>query len=143
MSHTDHGQHFPGGARRSDRKPRFDLIPFELLEAIAEALTEGTAKYGPHNWKRGGKDFFLDAWNHAFVHLQKFKEGDRCEDHLAHLACNVAFLIWAVTNRIISQEDFDSITHPPDPGGKTGSQGRSPAHRRQTDLADSPSYGDG
>jgi hypothetical protein len=30
---------------------------------------------GPYNWKRGQKDFFLDAWNHAFVHLQKFKEG--------------------------------------------------------------------
>ena len=60
-------------------------------------LTSGAVKYGPYNWKRGQKDFFLDAWNHAFVHLQKFKEGDRSEDHLAHLACNVAFLIWAVT----------------------------------------------
>jgi hypothetical protein len=39
---------------------------------------------------------FVDAWNHAFGHLQKFKEGDRSEDHLAHLACNVAFMVWAV-----------------------------------------------
>ncbi|PYU97339.1 MAG: hypothetical protein DMG26_21740 [Acidobacteria bacterium] len=45
-------------------------------------------------------------WNHAFVRLQKFKEGDRSEDHLAHLACNVAFLIWAVKKGVISQEDF-------------------------------------
>ena len=97
---------FPGGARRTDRKPRFDLIPFEFLEAVAEVLTSGAARYGPYNWKRGRKDFFLDAWNHAFVHLQKFKEGDRSEDHLAHLACNVAFMIWAVKNGIVSQEDF-------------------------------------
>jgi hypothetical protein len=62
---------FPGGARRSDRKPRFDLIPFEFLEAVAQVLTSGTDKYGPYNWKRGQKDFFLDAWNHAFVHLRK------------------------------------------------------------------------
>src|SRR5437867_5940316 len=97
---------FPGGARRTDRKPRFDLIPFEFLEVVAEVLTRGAAKYGPYNWKRGRKDFFLDAWNHAFVHLQKFKEGDRSEDHLAHLACNVAFMVWAVKNEIISQDDF-------------------------------------
>jgi hypothetical protein len=97
---------FPGGARRTDRKPRFDLIPFEFLEAVAEVLTSGAVTYGPYNWKRGQKDFFLDAWNHAFVHLQKFKEGDRSEDHLAHLACNVAFMVWAVKNGVVSQQDF-------------------------------------
>ena len=97
---------FAGGVRRSDRKPRFDLIPFEFLESVAEVLTRGAARYGPYNWKRGQKDFFLDAWNHAFVHLQKFKEGDRSEDHLAHLACNVAFMVWAVKNGVVSLEDF-------------------------------------
>ena len=97
---------FPGGARRTDRKPRFDLIPFEFLESVAEVHTRGAARYGPYNWKRGQKDFFLDAWNHAFVHLQKFKEGDRSEDHLAHLACNVAFMVWAVKNGVVSLEDF-------------------------------------
>ncbi len=106
MSQPDNGQHFPGGARRSDRKPRFDLIPFEFLESVAEVLTTGAAKYGPNNWKRGRKDFFLDAWNHAFVHLQRFKEGDTSEDHLAHLACNVAFLIWAIKSGVLSEEDF-------------------------------------
>jgi hypothetical protein len=97
---------FPGGARRSDRKPRFDLIPFEFLASVAEVLTRGARKYGPYNWKRGHKYFFLDAWNHAFVHLQKFKEGDKREDHLAHLACNVAFMVWAVKNGVMSRDDF-------------------------------------
>src|SRR5438552_2887939 len=76
---------FPGGARRTDRKPRFDLIRVEFLEAVAEVLTRGAVKYGPYNWKLGRKDFFLDAWNHAFVHLEKFKEGDRSENHVAYL----------------------------------------------------------
>jgi dATP/dGTP diphosphohydrolase len=101
---------FPGGARRTDRKPRFELIPFEFLEALAEVLSAGAVKYGPYNWKRGEKDFFLDAWNHAFVHLEKFKEGDRSEDHLAHLACNAAFLTWAVKKGVVSQEDFSAPT---------------------------------
>jgi len=108
MSHTEDGQHFAGGARRLDRKPRFDLIPFEFLEAVAAALTEGAAKYRPHNCQRGGKDFFVDAWNHAFVHLERFKEGDTSEDHLAHLACNVAFLIWAVRSKRISMRTLRS-----------------------------------
>ena len=111
MRQAQHGnrhntRRFAGGARRTDRKPRFDLIPFEFLESVAEVLTRGAARYGPYNWKRGRKDFFLDAWNHAYVHLQKFKEGDRSEDHLAHLACNVAFMVWAVKNGIISDDDF-------------------------------------
>ncbi len=97
---------FAGGAKQRDRKPRFDLIPFEFLESVAGALSSGAIKCGPYNWKRGEKDFFLDAWNHAFVHLQKFKEGDASEDHLAHLASNVAFLIWAVKNGVVAQEDF-------------------------------------
>src|SRR5439155_8528080 len=62
---------FAGHAQRTDRKSRFDLIPFEFLESVAEVLTSGAVKYGPYNWKRGQKDFFLDAWNHAFVHLHK------------------------------------------------------------------------
>ena len=105
---SDSIEQFVGGAKRTDRKPRFDLIPFEFLESIADVLTEGAVKYGPCNWKRGKKDFFLDAWNHAFVHLQKFKEGDRSEDHLGHLACNVAFMVWAVKKGVVSQEDFEA-----------------------------------
>src|SRR2546427_12296808 len=105
-----HVRRFTGGAQRTDRKSRFDLIPFEFLESVANVLTEGAARYGPFNWKRGRKDFFLDAWNHAFVHLQKFKEGDWSEHHLGHLACNVAFLIWAVKKGIISREDFSRPT---------------------------------
>jgi hypothetical protein len=106
MKAKNHVAPLAGGARRTDRKPRFDLIPLEFLEAVAMALSTGAIQYGPYNWKRGGKDFFLDAWNHAFVHLQKFKEGDTSEDHLGHLASNVAFLVWAIRNGVIAQEDF-------------------------------------
>jgi len=103
---TSTKKRFIGGAVRSDGKPRFDLLPYEFLEAVAEVLTAGAETYGVHNWQRGQKDFFIDAWNHAFVHLQMFKEGDRSEDHLAHLACNVAFLVWAVKHKLVSERDF-------------------------------------
>ena len=108
MKTANHIARFRGGAKRRDQKPRFDLIPFEFLESVADVLTAGAARYGPCNWKRGKKDFFLDAWNHAFAHLQKFKDGDASEDHLGHLACNVAFMIWAVENGVMSQDDFSA-----------------------------------
>src|SRR5437016_1559977 len=38
------------------------------------------------------------------------QEGDKSEDHLGHLACNVAFLVWAVKNGAMSQEDFNAPT---------------------------------
>ena len=113
MKTTNNIARFRGGAKRRDLKPRFDLIPYEFLESVARVLTSGAVRYGPYNWKRGQKDFFLDAWNHAFVHLQNFKEGDASEDHLAHLACNVAFMIWAVKNGVVAQDDFSS------PAGKS------------------------
>src|SRR5690349_16687004 len=99
--HKSTRKRFRGGAVRSDRKLRFDLVPHEFLEALAEVLTAGAETYGAYNWQRGQRDFFIDAWNHAFVHLQMFKEGDRSEDHLAQLACNVLFLIWAVKHNIV------------------------------------------
>src|SRR5260370_28684202 len=114
MKTTNNMARFVGSAKRADKKPRFDLIPFEFLESVAGVLSSGAVKYGPYNWKRGQKDFFLDAWNHAFVHLEKFKEGDASEDPLAHLASNVAFLIWAVKNGVVAQEDF---RHPRPNGG--------------------------
>ena len=65
-------------------------------------------EFEPCTRKRGQKDFFLDAWNHAFVHLQKFKEGDMSEDHLGHLASNAAFIVWAVQNGVVLQDDFSA-----------------------------------
>ncbi len=67
----------------------------ELLELL-ERVT------APAIGSAGRRISSLDAWNHAFVHLQKFKEGDTSEDHLGHLACNVAFPIWAVENGLTS-----------------------------------------
>src|SRR2546426_1838307 len=68
-----HVRRFAGGTRRTDRKPRFDLIPFEFLESVAEVLTRGAARYGPCNWKRGRKDFFLDAWNRSEEHTSELQ----------------------------------------------------------------------
>src|SRR5437870_13856481 len=67
-SHEDQEQYRAFYWRRKADGPesRLDLIPLEFLESSV------AVKYGPYKSKRGQKDFFLDAWNHAFGHLENF-----------------------------------------------------------------------
>jgi len=50
MRTTNVDAHFESSVKRADRKPRFDLIPFEFLESVAHVLSAGAVKYGPYNW---------------------------------------------------------------------------------------------
>jgi hypothetical protein len=64
-----------------DGHGRFDLIPPEPLFRVAKIYEQGSIKYAPNNWKKGM------AWSKCLSalerHLQKWKRGDRDEDHLA------------------------------------------------------------
>src|SRR3990167_2452104 len=44
-----------GGRKDDDNKPRFDLLPFDALRAVATVLTFGAAKYEDRNWEKGMK----------------------------------------------------------------------------------------
>jgi len=85
---------YESGAKRSTtaETSRFDLIPFELLQRVGATLQEGARKYGEYNWQRGVP--LSHCINHAFQHLAKYTAGDTSEDHLAHAACNLAFLMY-------------------------------------------------
>lgn len=92
-------EQFSTGAKRSSKKPRYDLIPFEALEAIAERFELGGKIYGDDNWKKGGEDFYLDAKNHAQHHLLCYIHGILEDekspvDHLKAAAWNLAVLLW-------------------------------------------------
>jgi len=50
MRTTNVDAHFESSIKRADRKPRFDLIPFEFLESVARVLSAGAVKSGPYNW---------------------------------------------------------------------------------------------
>ena len=42
-----------GGMKYDSGKPRYDLLPPELLEEAAKVLTFGAQKYEPRNWEAG------------------------------------------------------------------------------------------
>jgi hypothetical protein len=86
-------QRFDTGAERGTDNAglRLDLISWVALRRLGETLAEGAAKYGDHNWRFGIDQSNLI--NHALIHIHKYNDGDRSEDHLAHAMCNLMFAL--------------------------------------------------
>lgn len=87
---------FDSGAKSSELAPRFDLIPYEAQRREAVRWGLGAQGHGENNWKKGLRDdvFRKDRLNHLIVHIAKWADGDRSDDHLAAARCNLAMLIW-------------------------------------------------
>lgn len=93
---TDAMKTFASGAKRSSKKPRYDLILPVFLQRVAAVWTRGAEKYGEGNWQKGANDpeWIKDIPNHIIEHIYLYVSGDRSEDHLANIACNVQMLMY-------------------------------------------------
>lgn len=83
-------------AKADADKPQLTLVPRQIIFDIAEVRMFGATKYGdPDNWKKVEIQRYRDA---AFRHFMAYlddPDGTDAESglsHLAHLACNIAFL---------------------------------------------------
>ena len=83
-------------AKADAGKPRLTLVPRKIIFDIARVREYGCEKYhDPDNWKRVEIERYRDA---AFRHFMAYLDDPDGVDsesgisHLAHLACNVAFL---------------------------------------------------
>lgn len=87
---------FSSGARSSEAKPRYDLIPACALRRYAERCGLGAQLHGDDNWKRGAGDleYERDRLNHTIEHLLKYASGDRSEDHLGAVLWGAGALCW-------------------------------------------------
>lgn len=63
---------FPSGAKRSELKPRYDLIPASPLRRLAARYAMGAERYGEYNWQKGLP--ISDTLNHVIDHLLRYKE---------------------------------------------------------------------
>lgn len=77
-------------------KPRLTLVPRKILFEIAKVREYGVNKYGnSENWKAVEIERYRDA---AYRHFMQYLDDPNGNDeesglpHLAHLACNIAFL---------------------------------------------------
>ena len=87
----------PGMAAKADAgKPRPLLVPVSLVRAVTAVREFGCRKYhDPENWKQVKPERYREA---AFRHFLRYIDDPAGVDeesglkHLAHLACNIAFL---------------------------------------------------
>ncbi len=100
------------GRKDDTGKVRFDLLPPELLFAVANILTFGAKKYSDRNWEKGM------SWGRVFGacmrHMWAWWRGDKADDetgysHLWHAGCCIAFLI-AYEERGIGEDDRNKDT---------------------------------
>lgn len=87
------------GAKRESNKGRgrFDLLPYEALEAWAIWSEEGAEKYGERNWENGLS--VKDCINRLVRHACKAANGWTDEDHLAACMWNAAGAITMIARR--------------------------------------------
>lgn len=76
------------GLRYNGGKPRYDLIPPEALDALADHFRKGMEKYAERNWERGM------SWGHCFAgamrHLWAFWRGQDYDEETGTHHCIAA-----------------------------------------------------
>jgi hypothetical protein len=82
---------FEGGATRSAKAERRELIPKTAIDALARRLALGAARHGVNNWRQGGDEFRLATINHLLDHIFEYLEHGGSENTDA-IICNAAFL---------------------------------------------------
>jgi len=85
------------GVKFDNGKMRMDLIPAEMIEALATILTHGAKKYDDNNWMKGLS--FRRVWGALIRHLMSYRRGEYIDPesgypHLWHAFCNLGFLIY-------------------------------------------------
>ena len=83
---------FPSGMRRdtTEGKPRYDLIPLEMLTRLAELYARGAEKYGDSNWQLANSEEELQRFKaSAFRHFIQWQSGDIDEDHAIAAVWNI------------------------------------------------------
>jgi hypothetical protein len=115
-------EQFKNGAKSTEIKPRYDLVPPEAVRYIAERLGLGAEHHGERNFEGGVGDpeFIRDRQNHAVEHLlqyvngrttgpDKYGEYDTPIDHLKAAITNLAMLAYLEDHRI----SLDALEDPP------------------------------
>jgi hypothetical protein len=91
-----HGVVYVQSAKKDAGKLQLTLVPRQIIRDIAEVRMYGNSKYDdPDSWKTVAVERYRDAAFRHFLAYLDNPDGLDAESglpHLAHLACNIAFL---------------------------------------------------
>lgn len=121
-------------ANKNDKiKVRMDLVPPDVVEAMAWVLTDGAEKYGDRNWEEGMRWGRLYAALHRHMGAWWMGEGldpESGRSHLWHALCCISFLtayelrgvgkddrpqrfavrkLNELTDRLVNQDEFQML----------------------------------
>ncbi len=96
-----------GGVKHDDSKPRYDLLPPEAMDALADHYRKGAEKYADRNWERGMR------WGRCFAaimrHAWAYWRGEDVDQetgthHMIAVAWN-AIAIFTYSARGVGEDD--------------------------------------
>lgn len=84
------------GAKLDANKTRWDLVPWEVIEGVAEVMTFGANKYSKNGWKcvPEGRDRYFAAMMRHYVAMRdnKHLDPDSKLHHWKHFVTNAVFI---------------------------------------------------
>ncbi len=86
-----------GGVKHDQGKLRYDLIPWEHEEGLAQVFTMGSVKYGDRNWQLGIEEdrLLAAARRHMAAHQRgELDDPESGLDHMYHAAWNLLAIAW-------------------------------------------------
>ena len=101
-----------------DGKTRFELVPWEIIEKVAEIYTIGASKYSPNGWKEvpEAPERYLGA---LFRHLMEYiKDPKKCDEdtkqpHIYQVIWNAIALAWFNNKEINKYTNFKVVNYDP------------------------------
>lgn len=104
------------GTKHDNGKLRLELIPVEVLNAMARAFTYGANKYGDWNWSKGIAHSRL--YGAAFRHMTAYFNGQDFDEesgnhHLDHALASLAMLKASIDNNL-GKDDRPTYQKPKD-----------------------------
>ena len=96
-----------GSMKADGGKTRFELLPWDLIEEIAQVMTKGAEKYSPYNWQGLPRSRLIGA---SFRHIVASIMGEELDHewnlpHLAHAICELLYLRWMEKNGVDNPDD--------------------------------------
>lgn len=104
------------GAKRFDAmKIRWDLIPYDTLETVAEVFTHGASKYEDNNWRKGMS--YSRMYGAMWRHLSKSQRGEDLDKdsycfHLSQVAWGCLCLLHFQMNNIGKDDRVKDLNDP-------------------------------